>query len=178
MEKNNLTGESKTKASTKAEPARDKLLSEILSNDGTRVCFICTGNTCRSPMAAAVLNAYGSEYGFYASSAGIVPQVGEKISENAVNALEKDGIESTAENDYKNHKARRADEKYLSQFDKIVCVSVNHELLMIKHFPEMAEKITSFEKEILDPYGQGQYIYDKCLSEIKEEIFSMFHLNK
>ena len=54
----------------------------------SKVIFICTGNTCRSPMAAAVLNHYGAPKGIFAFSRGIYADVGAPISENAAKALE------------------------------------------------------------------------------------------
>ena len=55
----------------------------VFENRGLKVCFVCTGNTCRSPMAAAVLNQYGKKYDISAVSAGLFPHVGDPISENA-----------------------------------------------------------------------------------------------
>lgn len=166
-----------TTVGSKNEMKTESILDGIIDNTGTKVCFICTGNTCRSPMAAAVLNEYGAEFGFCASSAGIIPQVGAPISKNAVFALESSGIKSTEGNDYKNHRARAATEEYLSGFDKIVCVSQNHELLLKKNYPSLSGKITSFAGDISDPYGQAEHVYIKCLSEIKEQVFRIFHLD-
>ena len=54
---------------------------------GKLVCFVCTGNTCRSPMAEA----YMKSRGFEAISRGIAAYEGDPISPLAVLAL-KDGV--------------------------------------------------------------------------------------
>lgn len=170
----------KTSLKTESEKTSNELMPEmekLFKGENEKVCFICTGNTCRSPMAAAILNEYGAEYGIVADSAGILPQVGTPISENAVAAIEKAGIKSTSGNNYKNHKARQATEKFLSGYDKIVCMSKNHELLLIEKFPKLADKTVSFRSDISDPYGQSVSVYERCFNEIKEQIFEMFRLD-
>ncbi|MDD4774829.1 MAG: hypothetical protein PHZ09_14705, partial [Eubacteriales bacterium] len=62
-----------------------------------RVCFVCTGNTCRSPMAAAVTNHLCAEH-VEAISCGLYPDAGMPISTNAVTALQNAAITSTESN--------------------------------------------------------------------------------
>ncbi|HBF15400.1 MAG TPA: hypothetical protein DDW30_06930, partial [Clostridiales bacterium] len=76
-------------------------------NRPTRVLFVCTGNTCRSPMAEAVARHLLEERRlalpetiraltvpeFEVSSAGLYATEGDPITENAVRALEEVGIE-------------------------------------------------------------------------------------
>ena len=64
----------------------------------TRICFICTGNTCRSPMAEAVANALAKEKGhtdLRAFSAGLYANANDPIAPNAVAALEAAGLGET-----------------------------------------------------------------------------------
>ncbi|MGN1409680.1 MAG: hypothetical protein ACI4XJ_05840, partial [Eubacteriales bacterium] len=64
----------------------------VLSDTSLSVLFVCTGNTCRSPMCEAVFNSmYGSDK-IKAKSAGIFAD-GSPVSKNAVKALAEDGIE-------------------------------------------------------------------------------------
>lgn len=138
-----------------------------------RVCFVCSGNTCRSPMAAAALNQLG--LGSYeADSAGLCACEGDPISNNAVKALEELGIESTPKNDYKSHKARQAEPELLERFDKIVAISRSHMLSLIVNFPELAEKITVMPEDIPDPFMHGEQIYRACLEKIIKCLKEMF----
>ena len=150
----------------------------IKTGDGeapTRVLFICSGNTCRSPMAAAVLNALGKGK-YVASSAGISAFHGDGISEDAAAALENAGISSTDGNDYKNHASRPVTEELLKECDKAVAISSRHLMALLYAFPSYADKLTVMKKDISDPYMLGRDEYEKCLSEITECIKEMFSL--
>lgn len=140
-----------------------------------KVCFVCTGNTCRSPMAMAVLNAYGKGK-YIAESAGIMADKGAPINDKAKNALNKAGIESTPQNNYEAHSARQLNMGIMESANKIVAVGAGHAMMIIQAFPLCASKVTSFEQSITDPFGQSQEVYDKCLSEITEQIKTMFVL--
>jgi protein-tyrosine-phosphatase len=60
------------------------------------IVFVCTGNTCRSPMAEALfkkeLSATRLSYAVEASSAGLSAFSGEKISAQAAELLRAEGI--------------------------------------------------------------------------------------
>ncbi len=150
----------------------------ITDGDGTaptRVLFICTGNTCRSPMAAAVLNSLGKGK-YKASSAGISAFHGDSISEDAVWALENAGILSADGNDYKNHVSRPVTEELLKECDRAVAISSRHLMALLYAFPAYADKLTVMKKDISDPNMLGKDEYSKCHSEITECIKEMFSL--
>jgi len=149
---------------------------KISTEDIKKVCFVCTGNTCRSPMAAAVLNHFGRKNGWFAESAGIFPNIGESISENAEKALELAGVEPCPDNDYRNHKARQVTEELLCGFDIICGLTENHAMTLITAFPSLASRITALGKDISDPFGGDIGIYEKCLAEITEAVKEAFSL--
>ncbi len=141
----------------------------------TRVCFVCTGNTCRSPMAAATLNHLGKG-AYFAASAGLSAVTGDRISENAVKALENAGIKSTPENNYKEHRAIETSEEFLERFDKIVAISKSHAFNLICSYPTLAGKITVMPTDIPDPFMYGEQVYNKCLDTIIKCIKELFAL--
>ncbi len=145
------------------------------SDTPLRVCFVCTGNTCRSPMAEAVLNHLGKGK-YIAESAGIMANKGSSISQNAASALKKAGIPSTPENNYEAHAARQLNMGIIESCDKIVAVSAGHAMMIIQAYPLCASKITSFEKNISDPFGNDGDSYYECLLEITDCIKNMFTL--
>ena len=55
------------------------------------IYFICTGNTCRSPMAEAILKSKNLD-NVSVRSAGIYAMEGGEMSENAKQALANEGI--------------------------------------------------------------------------------------
>ena len=145
-------------------------ITDIFDNKTLRVCFVCTGNTCRSPMAAAVLNKLGKNYGITAVSAGLFPNVGDPISFHAAEALENNNIEVP------DHYARLINEKIMRECDKIIGISENHAFILLQMFPFAASKIYNMPENINDPYGGRLEVYEKCLAQIISGIREMFKL--
>ena len=132
----------------------------------TKVCFVCTGNTCRSPMAAAVYNHLNKGRDRYAVSMGLYAHEGMPISENAVRALESQGIISDRDNPYAEHTARSCSPEALSGCDVIVGISEAHTLELIARYPELASRIYSMPSPISDPFGGDLEIYKNSLDDI------------
>lgn len=132
-------------------------------------CFVCTGNTCRSPMAAAVLNRYGASHGIYAISRGIMAASGAPISENAAAALADAGIAPTGHNAYDTHRAMQVCEADIEACDGIFAISPRHAEMLLMAFPFAAGKIRTLG-DIADPYGGDLATYKACLAEITEAL--------
>ena len=148
---------------------------EIFAKSGvTKICFVCTGNTCRSPMAAALYNYLTQKKDTYAVSMGLYPVPGDHISDNAVKALESRGIESNPHNPYKEHTARAVCESVLCGCDRIIGMTESHTLELIARFPALALKIYSMPSSVSDPYGKSEEAYRSCLLEIEKGIRELF----
>lgn len=137
------------------------------------VCFVCSGNTCRSPMAEAVLNYLGKGK-YRAVSAGTSACDGDGITENAALALERFGIPSEGSHDYLSHRARSVRYSDIAHADMIVGMTSRHTLQLISAFPEYAEKIRTMPEEIPDPFMYGEVVYDRCLRMITKGIVELF----
>lgn len=136
------------------------------------ICFVCTGNTCRSPMAAAVANAILKENNETASvrvkalSAGLYAIEGEPISPLARLALENAGIAPIEGQDYRAHKAHTLTEREVEQMDLLIPMSRSHAMELIFRFPNAVRKIVCMPREIPDPYGGDAQVYADTLAEI------------
>ena len=149
----------------------------ILSKDKiSKICFVCTGNTCRSPMAAALYNHLFKDKKSFAVSLGLYAAKGQPISENAVIALSDYGIPSTPGNRYERHLSDIATEDKLGDCDKIIGISDSHTLELLGRFPRLAGRIMSMPRSIPDPYGGDLDRYKACLYDIEKGIKELFNL--
>ncbi len=136
-------------------------------------CFVCTGNTCRSPMAAALLNHYGASHGILAFSRGIAAVPGIPISQNAVSALESAGIPHEGRNDYTRHRAVQFQKEDFDACDGVFAISPSHAEALMLAFPEYAGKIRVLG-DIADPFGGAEAVYRRCLADLKGAIEVQF----
>ncbi len=134
------------------------------------VCFVCTGNTCRSPMAEAVFNGIAKKEGLNirALSAGLAADGISPISENAKIALRNAGIEFNAE-----RVSRPIDAPTVAKCDKIVGITGSHAMALMMRYPQFAGKIFAMPTDIPDPYGGDLTVYTECLEAITSCIKQM-----
>ena len=125
------------------------------------ILFVCTGNTCRSPMAEAIFNEKAKKLGFDAISAsrGLFVNGSFPISENARVVLYDLGIKF-------NHTSTVISENDLKSSDMVFGITQNHAKTLCTMFPDQCDKIYSFPTDISDPYGLDIDSYKACLNEI------------
>lgn len=164
-------------ASTLSAPESAPSFEVCPQNAIKKIIFVCTGNTCRSPMAAAWLNHYGKEAGLCASSAGLFPVPGQTISKKAVSALNNAGIPAAADNRYDLHEAVRITPEMFESCDAVIGISRSHTMNLICEFPAYASKIACMPVDIPDPYGGTYEDYVACLALTADAIKELFKLD-
>lgn len=121
------------------------------------ILFVCTGNTCRSPMAEGYVNAHFEN--ITAKSCGIYAD-GSPVSENSKLAMEQIGI------DISSHISTPLTKELLSWADKIICMSPSHKNVL----ESIGVKSQVLGDGICDPYGCNLDTYVVCRDQIIEEI--------
>ena len=138
----------------------------------TKVLFVCSMNTCRSHMAAAILSEYGGEK-YAAASAGTFVFGAQPIGRMAAFTLESVGI---AKYNYIPHRSRPLTEKLMQENDIIVAMSAGHRDIILCLFPEYAEKVRVFPENVGD-FARGDIVaYQKAYVLLKKGVCEMFSL--
>ena len=123
------------------------------------ILFVCTGNTCRSPMAEGIFNTLNKNA--IAISAGLMAG-GGATEPNAVLAAAEFGA------DIKNHTSQTVTEKMIENSDIVLTMTAAHKLSL----PDLPNVMTISEfagevGDISDPYGCGIETYKSCAKKIK-----------
>jgi protein-tyrosine-phosphatase len=132
-----------------------------------RVLFVCTGNTCRSPMAEGLFRKLVAEKVDYEvlGSAGVAAYPGDKISPETMAVLKAEGADAGMQD----FGSRLVDEELLEKATHVFAMTESHLDMLLSAFPDCAEKcnlvcdFVSFDGkvgvDVPDPIGQGPKAY-------------------
>jgi len=142
-----------------------------------RFLFVCTGNTCRSPMAEGMFRKFLAEklhckvdqldkIGYKVSSAGLMDMAGSPASVEAIAACAAKGI------DIKAHKSTTLTRQLVEESDFVFAMTRMHCERAAALCPEAANKcmLLAGNREISDPISQSQQVFDDCADSIEEAV--------
>ncbi len=130
-----------------------------------RILFVCSGNTCRSPMAMAIYEKISREMGISSmfSSAALGFFTEDKVSDNAALVCREIGL------DISHHKPRPIRERDVHIADIFVAMTLQHaEILHFLGIPK--GRIYVLGGGIPDPYGSDLATYRQCRNYIERSI--------
>ena len=129
--------------------------------------FVCTGNTCRSPMAEGLFRALDGEArtGLHASSAGLFVHEGLPASEYAVQAAGELGA------DLSGHRARQLTPELVRQAQYLVCMTAAHYDRLVQAMPWAQDKVfTLAPDDVADPFGGTLETYRACAAQLADDV--------
>ncbi|WP_206811221.1 low molecular weight protein arginine phosphatase [Paradesulfitobacterium ferrireducens] len=132
-----------------------------------KLLFVCTGNTCRSPMAAALA---GQIFGADAEigSAGTDAWEGSGASQEAMTVMQERELDLSV------HRSRRVSREEVAAADWVLPMTKAHELRLKALFPEYEHKIvrlgewSDHPRDVPDPWGGSVEEYRACASELEK----------
>ena len=130
-----------------------------------KIMFVCTGNTCRSPMAEGIFSQMIKEENLRdieVSSGGLLAFSGDEVTNYAVKAAMKYGA------DISSHRSRGVDHRDLTDTDLFVCMTRGHEEHLLDFLPR--ERVCVLGGGISDPFGYDEETYERCAGEIYESL--------
>ena len=158
----------------------DMLRVGVVSEDALRrlssflIVLVCTGNTCRSPMAEMLCKKQISDRlgckieeiedrGVIVASAGIAAGAGGRATAEALKVMDDKGL------DLREHVTQPLSDRLVRHADLVLTMTDQHRQAIVGHWPNAAERthvLCPDGTDVSDPIGGPQELYRRCAEQI------------
>ncbi len=147
---------------------------QVQQQSACLVVFVCTGNTCRSPLAEGLCKKRLADRlgctvddlpqrGFFVLSAGLAAMIGGEAAAEAVQVGQGFGADLSA------HQSRPLSEDLAARADFLVAMTRGHLMALTDHYPRLGSRprlLNPRGDDVADPIGAPREVYQECAEEI------------
>ncbi len=147
--------------------------AELTEQTGETIVLVCTGNTCRSPLAEALLRhrlAGIAGPAVRVTSAGLSAGYGAAASPESVDLAQRAGA------DLSSHQSQPLTQDLLDEADRVLCMTAGHRAAILRHRPDVRDRVSLLDPtggDIPDPIGGGMADYEACREAIDRGLDSL-----
>ncbi len=138
------------------------------------ITIVCTGNTCRSPMAETLMREllstkFGCEDAVRVVSAGLAASPGGGATPQAVEVMGRRGLDLTG------HSSRPLDDAVIGVADLVLTMTRGHRAAIVAAWPGLHDRVFTLRRDggdVSDPVGMPVDVYEACADQINNELIA------